>query len=279
MPQKRVHLFRVRSLLLALLMTIIPLLGVGPLMAQTLGREVALTVDGRPFNLFTPAGLEARKAPLVLVLHGGLSSADRMQDELSLFREASRGRFRVAYLDGTLEGRERANRRTWNAGDCCSAARDLDVNDVAYIANVISTLTARGLTDPKRVFLVGHSNGAMMSYRFACSRSHLIGGVVGLAGVLVTPSCPNASGVRILHIHGHEDQIVPIRGGGAGNLLAGAPFRPVSETTNALRAGGARVETLLITGADHGIGSIDRGMRATFGRSVAEQVRLFVQGR
>lgn len=246
--------------------------------ADPAGPGVTLSVDGRPFNLYTPPAIEGRQAPLVIVLHGGLSSAERVQGVLPLFDEAARSGFRVAYLDGTLEGRPRANRRTWNAGDCCSEARDQGVNDVGYISDVISTLVGQGLTTSRQVYLVGHSNGAMMAYRFACTRPDMIGGVIGLAGVLVIPSCPNSAGVRILHVHGLEDNLVPIGGGGGGDRLAGQPFRSVQQTTDALRAGGARVEVLYVPGAEHPVESLEAGLRADRGTGIAALVGSFVRG-
>jgi polyhydroxybutyrate depolymerase len=246
--------------------------------AEPSGQGTTISVEGRPFNLYTPPGLEGRQAPVVLVLHGGLSSAERVQGVLPLYDEAARSGFRLAYLDGTLEGRERANRRTWNAGDCCSEARDRGINDVGYISSVISTLVAQGLTSPGQVYLLGHSNGAMMSYRFACTRPDLVAGVMGLAGVFVMSSCPNSAGVRILHVHGLEDRLVPIGGGGGGDRLAGAPFRSVQQTTDALRAGGARVDVLFVPGADHPVESIDSAMRSALGLSIAARLGQFVRG-
>jgi len=49
-----------------------------------------------------------------------------------------------------------------------AGAADQGVDDVGYLASVISSLTAQGLTGPGQVYLVGSSNGAMLSYRFAC---------------------------------------------------------------------------------------------------------------
>jgi polyhydroxybutyrate depolymerase len=246
--------------------------------ADPAGPGVTLSVDGRPFNLYTPPSLEGRSGPLVLALHGGLGSAERFQSTLSLFDEAARSGFRVAYLDGTLEGRERANRRTWNAGNCCRSARDQGVNDVGYLTDVITTIIGQGLTSPGQVWLVGHSNGAMMSYRLACTRPDLVGGVVAISGVLAIPRCDNAAGVRVLHIHGLQDPIVPVAGGGQGVRLTDQPFPSVQQTTDAVRAGGASVELLLVPGGEHEVESIDRALRGELGQSLASLVGQTVRG-
>lgn len=242
------------------------------------GPGVTMSVDGRPFNLYTPSTLEGRSGPLVLVLHGGLSSANEFLSRFSLIEEAGASGFRVAYLDGTLQGRPRADRRVWNAGDCCGAAMEQGVNDVGYLADIISTLTAQGLTNPSQVFLVGSSNGAMLSYRFACERHTMLRGVVSLAGVLVMPNCANASGVRILEIHGLQDTTVPVGGGGAGDRLMGTGFRSVDQTVEALRAGGASVQVVLLQGGEHQAQTLDAAMRAEKGVTLASVVGDFVRG-
>jgi polyhydroxybutyrate depolymerase len=242
------------------------------------GPGVAMSVEGRPFRLYTPPALEGRAGPLVLVLHGGLSNADLFLSRFSLIEEAGSRGFRVAYLDGTLMGRPRANHRTWNAGDCCGSAAEQGVDDVGYLASVISSLTAQGLTGPGQVYLVGSSNGAMLSYRFACERRELVAGVVGLAGPLVRPTCQDARGVRVLHVHGMRDTTVPVGGGGAGDFLMGKSFRSVDETVAALRAGGASVEVILLQSGEHNAQTLDAAMRAERGVSLASIVGGFVRG-
>lgn len=251
----------------------------GSAVAEPGGPGVSLSVDGRPFNLYTPSALEGQSAPLVLVMHGGLSSADEFLSRFSLIDEAGSSGFRVAYLDGTLQGRPRADRRTWNAGACCGSAMEQGVNDVGYLANIIATLTAQGLTDPSQVYLVGSSNGAMLSYRFACERSDLVAGIVALAGVLVTPSCVNASGVRVLHVHGLQDTTVPIGGGGAGErLMGGAGFRSLDETVATVRAAGASVDVVLLQGGEHQAQTLDAALRAEQGITLATLVGRFIRG-
>lgn len=246
-------------------------------LAAPAGPGLTLSVDGRPFNLYTPPALEGRSGPLVLVLHGGLSSADEFMSRFSLIAEAERSGFRVAYLDGTLHGRERRDRRTWNAGSCCGSAHEQGIDDVGYLSDIIAGLTAQGLTDPRQVFLLGSSNGAMMSYRFACERGNLIRGVIALSGPLVIDRCGNAAGVRILHIHGTADRLVPIEGGGGGDWLSGSDFRSVEETVAELRAGGATVEVMLIDGANHGVQRIDAAMQSQLGVGLATVVAQFIR--
>jgi polyhydroxybutyrate depolymerase len=75
------------------------------------------------------------------------------------------------------------------------------------------------------VFLIGHSNGAYMSYRMACERSDVVAGIAGLAGaatVIDGWTCNPEQPVSILHIHGDADTTVPYEGGVVQDVSPGA---------------------------------------------------------
>ncbi|MBL4811581.1 MAG: hypothetical protein JKX69_04300 [Rhodobacteraceae bacterium] len=238
-----------------------------------------MSVDGRGFEFYSPPGMENQRGPLLLVLHGGLSSASDFRSRYSLVDAAMRGGYHIAYLNGTIQGRMRRDRRTWNAGNCCGSANDQNIDDVGFISDVISALITRGVADPNRVFMFGSSNGAMMSYRMACERAYLIRGVISISGPLVVNSCANASGVDILHIHGRSDRIVPIDGGGRGNWLSGSPFPSVDQTDNALRAAGANVQLILLQQGDHGLQNVAESFRNERGAELSATVTQFIQAR
>lgn len=240
--------------------------------------EISMSINGRPVDVYLPAGFAGHPAPLLLVLHGGLGSADEFKKKIPMFGEADRGGFVVAYLNGTIAGRERANRRTWNSGFCCGQAVMQNVDDVGFIAQVISVLAARGYADPWRVYLMGHSNGAMMSYRFACERPDLIRGVVGFSGTLTIDRCGNAGGVRILMVQGTDDTVVPVAGGGKGDLVADRPFIPMDQTIGMLRVAGASVQVQILTGAGHKVSTLDNAARSQLGISLPQLVGRFVTG-
>ena len=241
-----------------------------------------VSVDGRAFTLYSPPSIENRLAPLVLVLHGALGNAEGFEQRFPLRGEAARSGFHLAYLDGTSQGpRMRASRRTWNAGDCCGTAKKQGINDVAYLSNVINTLTQRRLTTPRQVYLVGFSNGAMMSFRFACERNTMLGGAVTMAGALVRPTCTNAAGVRILHVHGLQDTNVPVSGGGGGmgeRLTGDGGFPPLEQTRARLRSAGASMQTILLQGGEHSTRTLDTAMQRERGTSLANVVGNFVRG-
>jgi polyhydroxybutyrate depolymerase len=143
---------------------------------------------------------------------------------------------------------------------------------------VIASLTGQGIGDPRQVYLLGSSNGGMMAFRFACERNTMIRGVVAVSAPIVIPSCRNASGVNILHIHGRADRLVPVEGGGGGDWLSGQDFTSVEQTDSMLRAGGASVRTILLQEGNHGAQRVDASMRSELGVSLGQTVTQFIRG-
>ena len=199
-----------------------------PLKLRTTSVEQTLqTTDGRTrtYRLFVPQALTSTKpAPLVIALHGGLGSATQFEANSGLSEFAETNSFYVAYPNGVgaLEGL--STLQTWNAGDCCGPAVKNNVNDLAFIRSLISILKTAYSIDSKRIFIIGHSNGAMMAYKLACELSDQISGIGVQAGSLGMDECKPSQPVSVIHIHGTSDSNFPISGG-IGNGVAGIPFR------------------------------------------------------
>jgi polyhydroxybutyrate depolymerase len=174
----------------------------------------SLTIDGRDrgWRLYVPRSLpDAGDAPLVVGLHGGLGSGEQFAADARFDEQAERGSFIAVYPDGVARGRL-IEARTWNAGNCCGAAMDQDVDDVAFIEALIDRLTRELPVDPDRVYVTGHSNGAMMVYRLACELSDRVAAIAVVAGSLEAP-CSPLEPVSILSIHGDADENHPLEGG------------------------------------------------------------------
>ena len=80
---------------------------------------------------------------------------------------------------------------------------------------IIDDVSSRYNVDSKRVFLIGHSNGAVMSHRYACDMAPRVAAIVSLGGGnwfdegLCAPSAP----VSVLVVHGTMDESVNYNGG------------------------------------------------------------------
>jgi poly(3-hydroxybutyrate) depolymerase len=157
--------------------------------------------------------------PLVVALHGGLANMGWMQ-QLTGFDELSDEKgFLVAYPDGFLT--------TWNAGNCCGAAKTGKIDDVGFLTKLITNLTDSGLADPGRVYVTGFSNGAGMAYRMACERPDKVAGIGVVEGALVT-HCDPGRPVATMIFHGTADRNVPFHGGGRRDINDDRPYPPVS---------------------------------------------------
>jgi polyhydroxybutyrate depolymerase len=113
--------------------------------------------------------------------------------------------FVVAYPDGV--------RRSWNAGGgCCGPASRDKVDDVGFITAMIRAISRAQNIDPKRIYLTGISNGAAMSYRYACAGSIPIAAIGSVAGTM-PGGCSAPHSLSVIEIHGLKDQNIPFDGG------------------------------------------------------------------
>ena len=175
---------------------------------------VAITVEGeqRRYLLYVPPGHgDVGLWPTVLCFHGGAGNPEQIVRYCGLNETADRHGFLVVYPEGS--GRVE-NVLTWNAGNCCGFAERSDVDDVAFVEQLLDDLGKRCAVDEKRVFATGISNGAMISYRVASELSDRIAAIAPIAGPMGTETCSPESPVSVIHFHGTEDQFAPMAGGG-----------------------------------------------------------------
>jgi polyhydroxybutyrate depolymerase len=78
--------------------------------------------------------------------------------------------------------------------------------DSAFVRAVIDDLLATRAIDPRRVFVVGHSQGAHMAYRVACDDGARVAAVAGVAGQLL--ECAPSRPVSVLALHGTNDAVI-----------------------------------------------------------------------
>ena len=236
------------------------------------------TYAGREVKLFVPDPLPpSGKRALVVVLHGGLGNAERIlsggsEHGLNLNAEARQRGFVVAYLNGTVAAPfVRDDRLAWNAGGCCGKPSRTGVDDVGYIRAVVSQLVRTEGIDPRRVFGIGHSNGAMMTLRMVCE-TEVYAAAISLSGPLMVdpPRCPAARGRSILAIHGADDANVPLAGGKGTQGLSNVTFSSEEESRATFERSGASYELRVLRGADHSLVNLDRALLAAENRTIAQ---------
>jgi polyhydroxybutyrate depolymerase len=183
------------------------------------GAATNALVAARPYRIKAPGTIDPRRNyPLVLVLHGLGGRGENVERYYQLDPLVDELGFLAVYPDGTEETRARhfwsSPRRFWNATDACCDFFGSGVDDVAYLDAVIDDVNARYHVDPKRVFVMGLSNGGYMSYRFACDRASRVAAIASQAGAmwLDATRCRPSEPVAVLELHGTNDERVPYEG-------------------------------------------------------------------
>ena len=136
-------------------------------------KRAALDVGGlrREYLLVRPSKNTAKPLPLVLVLHGHHGSADQVLGLNRNGRSALARWTKLAESEGLLVAAPDGaigpdNARGWN--DCRNDAKNNPkIDDVAFLNALAARLIKEEGADPRRIYVTGMSNGAMMTLRAA----------------------------------------------------------------------------------------------------------------
>ncbi|MBU0636278.1 hypothetical protein KKE06_04605 [Candidatus Micrarchaeota archaeon] len=143
--------------------------------------------------------------PVVLVLHGGGGNGESMKEFTLMDTTADKEGFIAVYPEGTGKKFFGKTLGSWNGGRCCPSAMEENVDDVGFISKMIDQLQADFNADQDRIFVTGHSNGAIMAYRLACELSNKIAAIAPIGAQGVFESCPLERPVPTIHFHGTKD--------------------------------------------------------------------------
>ncbi len=222
---------------------------------------VARLIAERPYRLVVPDdNVPTRAAPLLILLHGYGASGLLQELYFRMTREANARGILYAIPDGTLDA---AVRRFWNATDACCDFAQRGVNDVAYLDAIIDDVSARYAVDPRRIFLLGHSNGGFMAHRMACDRAGRIAAIVSLAGATFTDAsrCAPTEPVAVLQVHGTADPTIAYNGG----LNFGSGY-PSAATSVARWAGYNRCASTTTSGTTFDLDTVIPGVETRISR-------------
>lgn len=185
---------------------------------ETGNNHATLTVAGviRTYFVHVPKSYNGtQNVPLVLVLHGRGGDGEIISKYTRMTEKSDEVGFIAVYPDAL------GSPRAWNSG--YNTGRN-NGDDVAFLKMLIATIKQSYRIDPARVYVTGHSSGAMMSYRLGAELSDQIAAIAPVAGsvgatissgqtiTIPTPLHP----VSVLAIHGQQDNTVPYNGGGRG---------------------------------------------------------------
>jgi polyhydroxybutyrate depolymerase len=191
----------------------------------------------RTYLVHIPSNYSPQKPlPLVVVIHGAFDTARGMEKFSGFSDLADRENFIVMYPNGMgILGFF----QHWNAGHCCGKAAADNVDDVGFVAAAIEDVRTRLKIDSDRIYMVGFSNGGMLTYRFAAERGDLLAAVAPLAASIggkpseETPEWRIPDPIQplsVITLHGLADDDITYGGGVSLHRGGTRTFWPVEKS-------------------------------------------------
>ncbi|MEW9921196.1 PHB depolymerase family esterase [Marimonas sp. MJW-29] len=193
-------------LLLALLLTLAtPALACGP--------DSDCPVGDRIYRIAMPEGWDGNSmVPAVVWSHGYRGSAAGVMRNGSMRRMLSDAGYALIAAQG-VNG-------SWDLPFGPRTFDSTGAAEFAYFEAVLEDAAQNHHIDPARIIASGFSAGGMMVWNLACARPGLFAGFIPYSGTfwLKPPDACAAPVASIVHIHGTQDETVPLKG------------RPIGET-------------------------------------------------
>ena len=158
----------------------------------------------REYLVRTPANHDGL-LPVMFFLHGLGDNITRCDQEYNFQQMAERFGWAIV----VPQARNLGMGTMWNVGMTNS-----DVDDAGFLLALLDSLTAQYQLDPDSVFFTGFSMGGFMTHRMAIEHGDRITACAPVSGLIynaqasLTPVAP----VRMLHIHGTNDNVVGYNG-------------------------------------------------------------------
>jgi len=191
-----------------------------------------------PYRVYVPKGYAASKPlPLIIALHGLGATEDSFFDQYGKRLPAlaeERGYILAAPLGFRVDGGYGVSLSGRSSDPAESRARALSEQDVMQ---VLQSVRARYKVDDRRVYLMGHSMGAIGTWAIAAKTPELWTALGVFSGFGVASTAKTIGGIPQFVVHGDADPTVPV--GGSRVMVA------------ALKGVGADVQYIEVPGGDH----------------------------
>ncbi|MDG4861774.1 PHB depolymerase family esterase, partial [Streptomyces sp. T-3] len=194
-----------------------------------------LRVDGvaRSYLLHRPAARATKtRKPLVIAFHGRGETATSMRDRTRLNGATAARGMLIAYPEGLHKG--------WGAGTARTEQRPDPDADIGFTEALAGRMVRTEGADPRRIYVVGFSNGGSMALRIAAERPRLVAAAGAVAAQLPTGNAEvkPTGAVPMILIHGADDTVRPLAGRPAGD-----PPKPGDEPITPTMSTRATAET------------------------------------
>ena len=137
-----------------------------------------MQLDGRErtFTIHVPTGYDPAKPMPVMIINHGLSQTGALiEEQFNSNKLADEDGFIAVYPD-SVDWFDIKDLRTWDSGNGL-VLPGTHSGDIHFMDDIINTAKAQLNVDDKRVFMVGHSNGGMMTYAAAPALSGELAGI------------------------------------------------------------------------------------------------------
>lgn len=160
-----------------------------------------LTVDGmKRTYLAVGSSVRHKGLPLLIVMHGRGITAQQEATRTGFLPYAERGLVNIVYPLGISQ--------SWNAGHgCCGVAAKEGVHDTAFLAEVASDASRYFDSDLRRIYLVGYSNGAKLSFEEVCEHPGIFA-ALATYGAVPLAACGTGKPISALMATGTNDPVV-----------------------------------------------------------------------
>lgn len=160
----------------------------------------------RNYILIVPKAYDAsRRLPMVVLLHGWMGNASRILAMTRLEAKAEKEGFIVVAPEALGEP------KGWNVGYLDLSGMN-HPDDAGFVSSVIDQAEKEVGVDEDRLYVMGHSNGAMLAHLVGsklAGRLAAIGAVAGTIGMPGKDTIPApASPVSAILLHGQADGMV-----------------------------------------------------------------------
>lgn len=164
------------------------------------------------YDLLVP---RSQPAPLLIALHGyGANKQQMMREAQAIAPEG----FAIASLQGPhqhlKEAKELGGPLRFGFGWLTNFRPEESIAMHHHaLLSIIEPLTAEGLIDSARIFLLGFSQSCALNYRFAFTHPNRLRGVIGICGGLPgdweTSKVYKQTEAGVLHLSGEHDEFYP----------------------------------------------------------------------